>query len=125
MIEEISIANCASYGATPEKLSNLKKINFIYGANGSGKTTISKLIHDQSSFNDCEIKWRNNKKLECLVYNKDFIDRNFNESSQLKGIFTLGKESEELLTKIQEKKSLITKIQSEIYQLNNNLGLTE
>lgn len=42
MIESISISSIATYDENKaEKLENLKKINFIYGGNGSGKTTIS------------------------------------------------------------------------------------
>lgn len=39
MIESISISNIATYGTTPEMLNGLRKFNFIYGSNGTGKTT--------------------------------------------------------------------------------------
>lgn len=46
MISHIQIANMASYGVEPQKMASLKATDFIYGANGSGKTTISRIIAD-------------------------------------------------------------------------------
>jgi len=42
MIDSITLAKIASY-ANPVSLDDLKEINFFYGANGSGKTSISRL----------------------------------------------------------------------------------
>ena len=42
MIEKIEIKNTATY--IDETLDNLSKVNFIYGNNGSGKTTILEAI---------------------------------------------------------------------------------
>ncbi len=44
MIEKIEILNEGSYGSTPQHMTDLKKVNFIYGPNGSGKTTISRVL---------------------------------------------------------------------------------
>ncbi len=46
MIESIEISGCASYGDTLEEMKGLEAINFVYGSNGAGKTTISRLIAD-------------------------------------------------------------------------------
>ena len=43
MIEKIEIKNTATY--IDETLDNLSKVNFIYGNNGSGKTTVSRIIN--------------------------------------------------------------------------------
>ncbi len=43
MIESISIAGIATYDETGVRIDALKKVGFIYGANGTGKTTITKL----------------------------------------------------------------------------------
>jgi len=90
MIERIVISNVATYGATPEELSDLKKINFVYGSNGTGKTTISRVIADSASHTHCSLHWRSAAPMELLVYNRDFVERNFNQPDELKGIFTLG-----------------------------------
>ena len=92
MIERIEIAGCPPYGDTVAVMDTLRVVNFIYGANGAGKTTLSRLIADLSPFSKCAVSWRNNHKLQSLVYNRDFVRDNFSENSKLKGIFTLGKQ---------------------------------
>jgi AAA15 family ATPase/GTPase len=39
MIEKLEIKNIATFDENGIQIDDLKKINFIYGANGSGKTT--------------------------------------------------------------------------------------
>ena len=46
MINNIELKNIATYDGTGTSLNNLKEINFIYGANGSGKTTVSNLMNN-------------------------------------------------------------------------------
>ena len=50
MIESIQIKDVATYGNTSEQLSGLSKFNFLYGSNGSGKTTITRVIADEGGF---------------------------------------------------------------------------
>ncbi|SDQ26968.1 AAA family ATPase [Virgibacillus salinus] len=49
MIDEIVIRNVATYDSDGVKLSNLGKVNYFYGSNGSGKTTISEVLRNSSS----------------------------------------------------------------------------
>lgn len=79
MIENILIKKVASYDNEGIQLSDLKKINFIYGANGSGKTTISKLLSDQDNpeSKDCDLQWKHGQALNSLVYNKEFREKSF------------------------------------------------
>ena len=77
MIESIQIQNQASYGSPYETLSGLSKFNFIYGSNGSGKTTISRIIANESAFPGCRLVWLGNISLDPLVYNRDFVENNF------------------------------------------------
>ena len=44
MIKNIRILKEGSYGDHPQEMADLKKVNFIYGPNGSGKTTISRVL---------------------------------------------------------------------------------
>ena len=88
MFKKFFLAKEASYSDEGETLSDLKTINFIFGANGSGKTTISRVIADPESRPACKLKWANDRPLECLVYNTDFTKRNY--AATLPGIFTLG-----------------------------------
>lgn len=96
----MKLKNIASFKEEVQKLENLSRINFIYGCNGTGKTTISRVIKNPINFEDCLVKWQNNKEVETNVYNKDFIKDNFLSSKDLKGIFTLGKENKEVQEEI-------------------------
>lgn len=100
MIESINIADIATYASTPEVLGSLSKINFIFGSNGTGKTTISRVIADEGSFPTCTVMWKGGTKLQTMAYNHDFVERNFNQSAELKGVFTLGEIQVDTLTKI-------------------------
>jgi len=100
MIESIRIAGEASYANTPEILHRLSKINFFYGANGSGKTTISRVVANAGSFALCSVNWKGGTALKTMVYNRDFVHENFSTATGPKGIFTLGKNDIDTLTKI-------------------------
>lgn len=104
MITSLSLKNVASYDAGGINLTSLKKINFIYGANGSGKTTITKLVssHAGPGFENCGIIWENGQRLKALVYNKEFRDANFGKG-KIDGVFTLGKASKKQTDEIEEK----------------------
>lgn len=97
MIESITIKNVATFH--PEDgvfIDELKKTNFIYGANGSGKTTIANYLEKPSddNFRYCNISWKNGRAIKTLVYNKNFRERNFGKG-KLEGIFTLGEATKE------------------------------
>ena len=85
MIESIQIADIATYCSTPEVLSDLSKFNFLFGSNASGKTTITRVIADEGSFPTCSVTWKGGTKLQAMVYNRDFVAKNFNQSIDLKG----------------------------------------
>ena len=113
MITKISIQKVASYGENPVVLVTDKKINLIYGLNGTGKTTISKFLQnkDNPDFSNCSIEGLNDEKI--LVYNKKFIDSNFYEDRQ-KGIFSLKSENKEAKVKVDNAEEEIKKINNQI-----------
>lgn len=122
MIESIQIQDVATYSTTtPEIMDGLSKLNFVFGSNGSGKTTISRVIANEANFSSCEVKWKNGTKLEPLVYNRDFVKHNF-QSSELKGIFTLGEQNVETLKKIEITKDELQTITRKIESLNSQLS---
>jgi wobble nucleotide-excising tRNase len=121
MIESIRIQDEASYCSIPQDLKNLSHHNFIFGANGTGKTTISKIIADESIFPHCSVNWSGATKLETLVYNRDFVSKNFDPSSELKGIFTLGEEDKNALVKITTAKSELDALLVETKSLTKTL----
>ena len=104
MIASIDIKNIATFDIQGVQINDLKKVNFIYGANGSGKTTISNFIHDRTNlkFDTCSLTWKNAITLNTLVYNKEFRDRNFGKG-KLGGVFTLGQATAEQIKAIEGK----------------------
>lgn len=114
MIRSIEIADVASFKDEPETLDDLTALNFIFGSNGTGKTTISRVIADPQWAGSCSVRWGSASQAECLVYNEDFIERNFEQSSSLKGIFTLGEEQIETRKKIEAAESEIDKLDANI-----------
>ncbi|MCZ8511467.1 AAA family ATPase [Paenibacillus filicis] len=124
MIKEISIKKIATYNNTGVVFSGLKKINFFYGSNGSGKTSLSNAMKNIENFPDCNIDWAS-QPLKTLVYNQKFVEENFHQDSNIKGIFTLGKESTEIKNEITEKKRLVDKFDEEIRRLRTNLSNKE
>lgn len=97
MIESVSIAKVATFQGSPELLTGLSQFNYIFGSNGTGKTTISRVIDDQKPYPDCSVSWKDGRPLETVVLNLDFVEKNFN---QLKGVFTLGEKQKDTLAKI-------------------------
>lgn len=102
MLRRIAVTNAATYGTPPEVMDDIGACNFVYGANGTGKTTISRLIADKLRWPECRLVWSTGRELEPLVYNVDFVDANFGASTELLGVFTLGKQSKETLEKIEK-----------------------
>jgi len=114
MIERIIIKNVASYDAKGIQISDLKKVNFIYGTNGCGKTTLSNFLHDtsDSKFVSCSCDWKNGQEINTLTYNKNFRERNFGKG-KLNGIFTLGEATTEQIKVIEEKIGLLKVLKEE------------
>ena len=121
MIESISISKTATYGATPEVLSELSRFNFLFGSNGTGKTTISRVIANEATFPTCRVTWKAGTKLQAMVYNSDFIERNFNQSPELKGVFTLGEKQADTLAKIAAAKAELDSFAKTIENLAQNV----
>ncbi|GAA7559737.1 AAA family ATPase [Helicobacter pylori] len=113
-ISQIALKNAATFDENRASFENLNSINFIYGANGSGKTTTSSFLKNlaenriEDKFANSEIKWHNGESLKIEVYNKQFKEEQF-RNSQVKCIFTLGKETNENLENIESKKESINK----------------
>jgi wobble nucleotide-excising tRNase len=121
MIESISIASIATFGPDPEILKDLSLFNFLFGSNGTGKTTISRVIAAENSFPTCKVTWKAGTKLQPMVYNHDFVEHNFIQSTELKGIFTLGEKQVDTLAKIASAKADLDRLTTKIKDLNQAL----
>ncbi len=120
MIENISIANVSSFGAESQEFGPLREVNFTYGANGSGKTTISRIIAGEEGFSHCPITWEGGTALEPFVYNRDFVERHFRQ--ELKGIFTLGEADDAVLRRLEAATAERDDLQKNIQGKNRTLS---
>ena len=127
MIKSITMKNIGSY-KEETKLETDKRINLIFGFNGTGKTLLSK----EFMKNGNNIEWYNKDNIELLVFNTFYIHNNFLiEDKSIKPIFYLGQD-ENLKKLIQnketEKKALEQKCKQllgELEKNNNNEKIKE
>lgn len=90
--------NRATFTAVP--INELTFVNFFYGNNGAGKSSIAHAIAE-----DDGIVWGEGKSaadFDVIVYNQDFINDNFVNYGDLKGVFIFGEEDIEAKKKIAE-----------------------
>jgi len=120
MIEEVYLTKEGAYDAAGTKLYGLKALNFIFGQNGAGKTTISRVIDNVSAHPDCVVTWAAGNPLETRVYNRDFVKRHFDGESSIKGIYTFG-ENVEVTKKIDTLKEEADEINKKLVGLKRTL----
>lgn len=99
MIKRITIRDVASYADDVEQIIEPKQISFLFGLNGSGKTTISRYLAspNDAKYSKCQIE-DNDSNIKYYVYNQDYVKENFS-AAMIPGVFTLGKDSIETKTK--------------------------
>ena len=91
MISKIVLNGVASY-KKEAVLDTDKKVNLLYGLNGTGKSTFSEFLYNQigARFSQCRIEGLEENDT-VLVYNQKFIQATFYEREGIHGIFTLSK----------------------------------
>lgn len=124
MLETITIKNIATFDPTDGvKIEGLKKVNFFYGANGSGKTTIANFLQNSSDtrFKDCVASWKNAEPIKTLVYNREFREKNFGKG-KIDGVFTLGEATKEEKKLIEDKTEKLKIIKSDGERIRGSLN---
>ena len=112
MITKIRLKNVASY-KQEVLLETDKKINLIYGLNGTGKSTLSNYLQNLAdpNFSECSIESSiNSGEVEIFVYNQKYIDNQFYNSPSQKGIFSLSKGNKDAKDAIDKAISEITRL---------------
>ena len=91
-IRKITLTD-ATFADTPEKERIIEPsfVNFFFGKNGSGKTTIGRQIREDHGLEYDPLMPRQN--YDVLVYNQDFIEENFRTYDGFKGVFTISKQA--------------------------------
>lgn len=111
MITRIDLPLSVPFDSGQTVVDNLNRVCFIFGPNGSGKTTISRLIANESAeASSKHLCWDENGAIKTYVYNRDFIDANFRHVDNVPGVFTMGKDSVEAQKTISD---LTAKIEKE------------
>ena len=82
------MVSCTPY--LQAEIDDCKKINYIFGANGSGKSTISSFLSgiDDPRFSSSSIAWEGETRENIEVYDKAFKQANLQQ--EMPGIFTIG-----------------------------------
>lgn len=131
MINTITLKGVASYSPTSPVViqTDNKKINLFYGLNGSGKSTIGKLLHSPElpEYRNCSIQ-PSELVEDILVYNQEFIRSNFYEIPDFQGVFTLSEENKEAEQAIEEANQLSQNIEdyeAKINRKKNDIGNEE
>ncbi|MGR3854170.1 AAA family ATPase [Chryseobacterium indologenes] len=113
MITKIKLNSIATYKNLVE-VNDLKKVNFFFGNNGCGKSTIARLFYEFSKsdtligpFSHCSIENFDRTNENILVFDQEFIQRNFYTNEDLDGIFSLDEKNEEIEAKIKNENELI------------------
>lgn len=104
---------------TNEIVDNLSFVNFFYGHNGTGKSTIAEEInnHENLVINTAY----NINDYNVYTYNSDFIKRNFTIKDKVKAIYTLGDENIENQKRLEEIKKCIKDNKKKIEQYSSSI----
>jgi len=118
VITEIHMDAVASFKQATSLVTD-KKINLIYGLNGTGKSTISNFLYepDNSAYSLCKKVLASS--VPVLVYNQSFIRDNFYVADSLKGIFSLSKVNKEAEQKIAEATKKQEKFELDLQEKRN------
>ena len=77
---------------------NPSMINFFYGKNGTGKSTIAQAIKDKAG-----TEWGSGKTADdytILLYNQEFINNNIRSYGSMPGVFTISEDNADVKEKI-------------------------
>jgi wobble nucleotide-excising tRNase len=123
MITSLNIKDVATFD--PEngvQINDLKKVNFFFGFNGSGKSTIGTYLHNlsveqskkNSDFLNCSNVGFDDAQYQILTFNEDFVEDNFISNSELKGIFSLNESNDIIDQQILDEELKIESFQTQI-----------
>ena len=121
MITEVDLSGtpCFAPGAV---LKDLKKVNFIFGPNGTGKTSITRILSEGPDDDRIALAEESSTR-EILVLNSKYIEETFQETEN--GIFFLGKQSIANQNDIENKKKDREALREEIELLKSNVESAE
>jgi len=128
MITSISIKNIATFNTDTKPIENLKKVNFFFGYNGTGKSTIANYLQNISfpedkrkeDFKNCLQTGFDYKNNQIVTFNNLFINDNFIQNDSLNGIFSLNQKNDLIDEQIASLNQLILEYEERIKNIENN-----
>ncbi|GAA4653728.1 AAA family ATPase [Anaerocolumna aminovalerica] len=111
MIKSIKMVDCTPYHQI--EINECKKINFVFGANGSGKSTISSFLSGRQDqrFASSSVEWDGVLHESIYVYNRAFRNENFQQT--IPGVFTMGSATIEDIKALEELKKQLSDVQGD------------
>lgn len=101
MITTLELVSAPCFGDTTPSVGPLTTVNFFFGGNGAGKTTISRTLADLTHCPGSRVVWEPGRpELDVQVYNRDYVDRTIRGADALPGVFLLGEVSVEAQAEI-------------------------
>lgn len=91
-IRKVSVTD-KTFGKKKQVIENLSLINFFYGNNGTGKTTVADTIYEMDS---AHVEWGDKLgegSFNKLIFNQDFIDGNIKQYGNMPGVYTISEEA--------------------------------
>lgn len=126
MITRIVLPLKVPFDSEQTVIDNLNRVCFIFGPNGSGKTTVSRLIANESTSAPSKyLRWDKSGAISTYVYNRDFIDLNFKHVDSVPGVFTMGKDSVEAQKTIDDLSAKIEKEERSAEAAQSHLDQSE
>ncbi|WP_348686820.1 AAA family ATPase [Aeromonas bestiarum] len=130
MIRSITLQNITSYHpTTPTTITLSKQRTIFFGQNGSGKSTIGRLIsaHAKGAQLSQQSNVQSDENTRYYVYNSDFIRESFYESASQPGVFTVGKDdsnTQATIEELEKKRELKSAQISEVEIQRNEIKLS-
>lgn len=127
MINSLTIKKVATYDDKGVNITDLKKVNFFFGFNGSGKSTIAKYINNLSlpanqipnEYSYCSQTGYDGAKHHILTFDEKFTEDNFINNDNLKGVFSLNQTNEIIDSQISDEEAKITNLTDRLQKKND------
>lgn len=81
----------------------LEKYNFLFGNNGTGKSSIARMIYKETNKESSQYIDKDTNT-EVLVFDKDYAKRNFKDKTRVPGVYLLGEDAGKFETEIESLK---------------------
>ncbi|MFT8636414.1 MAG: AAA family ATPase [Pseudoclavibacter sp.] len=101
MLDKIDLAGIPCFEGGSKDIGPLTPVSFIFGPNGSGKTSISRRLASISDISSPPASW-DGTPMDVRVYNRDFAGRVIEQYSHLKGVFLIGEENVDIRRQLEK-----------------------